>query len=58
MSNMDPEVVKKLRKLNDKLASIQKLKAQQKEGKTLEINQLEKIKTEQTILDQIKMLKL
>ena len=55
---MDPEVVKKLRKLNDKLASIQKLKAQQKEGKTLEINQLEKIKTEQTILDQIKMLKL
>merc|ERR1711936_1555681 len=36
----DPETDKKLRKLNDKLVAIQKLKQQQKEGKQLEKNQI------------------
>merc|ERR1719278_1467186 len=43
----DPETEKKLRKLNDKLTAIQKLKVQQKEGKQLEKNQIEKISKEQ-----------
>merc|ERR1712186_71540 len=33
----DPEKEKKIRKLNDKIASIQKIKAAQAEGKTLEM---------------------
>jgi translation initiation factor 2A len=53
----DPEKDKKLRKLNDKLASIQKLKQDEAEGKKLEANQLEKIKTETAILKDIQILK-
>lgn len=54
----DPEVEKKLRKLNDKLIAIQKLKQQQKEGKQLEKNQLEKISKEKEITVEIQNLKL
>merc|ERR1719420_1548417 len=54
----DPETEKKLRKLNDKLTAIQKLKVQQKEGKQLEKNQIEKISKEQEIIDEIQKLKL
>jgi len=56
-STGDPDKDKKLRKLNDKLASIQKLKQDQAEGKQLEANQLEKIKTESAILKDIQILK-
>ena len=54
----DPEVEKKLRKLNEKLTAIQKLKAQQKEGKQLEKNQLEKISKENEIINEIQKLKI
>merc|ERR1719273_1871223 len=53
----DPETDKKLRKLNDKLVAIQKLKQQQKEGKQLEKNQIEKISKEKEILVEIQKLK-
>jgi len=56
-STGDPEKDKKLRKLNDKLASIQKLKQDQAAGKKLEANQLEKINTESAILKDIQILK-
>jgi uncharacterized protein with WD repeat len=55
---IDPEVAKKLRKLNDKLSQIAKLKAMQKEGKKLEINQLDKIQKEHEVLDELKALQL
>jgi uncharacterized protein with WD repeat len=55
---VDPEVAKKLRKLNDKLSQIAKLKAMQKEGKKLEINQLDKIQKEHEVLDELKALQL
>ena len=54
----DPEIDKKLRKLNDKLVAIQKLKQQQKEGKQLEKNQIEKISKEKEILVEIQKLKI
>lgn len=54
----DPEAEKKLRKLNDKLTAIQKLKVQQKEGKQLEKNQIEKISKEQEIINEIEKLKI
>merc|ERR1719341_2850264 len=54
----DPDKEKKIRKVNDKLASIQKLKIQVAEGKTLEKNQLEKLTKEQELLDELKALKL
>lgn len=54
----DPETDKKLRKLNDKLIAIQKLKQQQAEGKQLEKNQLEKISKEKELLVEIKQLKI
>ena len=57
-NGVDPELAKKLRKLNDKLVQISKLKAMQKEGKKLEINQLDKIKKEQELLDEMKALKI
>merc|ERR1712088_1115349 len=56
-STGDPDKDKKLRKLNDKLASIQRLKQDQADGKQLEANQLEKIKTESAILKDIQILK-
>jgi translation initiation factor 2A len=56
--NVDPETVKKLRKVNDKLSQIAKLKALQKEGKQLELNQLEKIKKESELLQELQALQL
>jgi len=53
----DPEKEKKLRKLNDKIAAIQKLKDKQAAGETLEKNQLEKLSTENDLLNQLKALK-
>jgi len=54
----DPEKDKKIRKVNDKLSQIAKLKAQVKEGKQLEANQLEKIKKESELLAELKQLKI
>jgi len=54
----DPEKEKKIRKLNDKIASIQKIKQAQSEGKTLEKNQLEKLTKEKELLDELKALEL
>ena len=54
----DPEAEKILRKLNDKLIAIQKLKQQQKEEKQIEKNQLEKISKEKEITMEIKNLKI
>merc|ERR1719431_1168059 len=52
----DPEKEKKIRKVNDKLPKIEKLKSQLAEGKTLEKNQLESLSKEQTLLDELKAL--
>ena len=57
-STGDPEKDKKIRKLNDKLAQIAKLKEQLKAGKQLEVNQMEKIKKESEFLDELKQLKI
>ena len=54
----DPETDKKLRKLNEKLIAIQKLKQQQADGKQLEKNQLEKISKEKELLVEIQRLKI
>ena len=54
----DPEKDKKIRKVNDKLSQIAKLKAQVKEGKQLEANQLEKIKKESELLAELKQLRI
>ena len=53
----EPEKDKKIRKVNDKLSQIAKLKQQVKEGKKLEVNQLEKIKRESELLAELKQLK-
>ena len=53
----DPEKDKKIRKVNEKLSQIAKLKQQVKEGKQLEVNQLEKIKRESELLAELKQLK-
>ena len=54
----DPEKDKKIRKVNDKLTQIAKLKEQVKSGKKLEVNQLEKIKKESELLEELKSLRL
>ena len=54
----DPEKEKKMRKLKDKIAGIQKIKQAQAEGKQLEKNQLEKLSKEQELLDELKALNL
>ena len=54
----DPEKDKKIRKLNDKLSQIAKLKEQVKSGKQLEVNQLEKIKKESEFLAELKKLQI
>jgi len=54
----DPEIEKKIRKLKDKIASIDKIKQAQAEGKQLEKNQLEKLSKEQDLLDELKALTL
>ena len=53
----DPEEDKKIRKVNNKLSQIAKLKQQVNEGKQLEANQLEKIKRESELLAELKQLK-
>ena len=53
----DPEKDKKIRKVNNKLSQIAKLKQQVNEGKQLEANQLEKIKRESELLAELKQLK-
>jgi len=52
------ESEKEIRKLNKKLDAIEKLKTRQASGQELEKNQLEKLKTENDILEQIKKLQL
>jgi len=54
----DPEKEKKIRRLGNKLASIQKIKQQQAEGKILECNQIEKLSKEQEIIDELNSLNL
>lgn len=54
----DPEKDKKMRKLNEKLVQIKKLKQQVAEGKSLEANQLDKIKREQEIVQEMNQLRL
>ena len=54
----DPEIEKKIRKLKDKIASIDKIKQAQAEGKQLEKNQMEKLSKEQDLLDELKALTL
>ena len=54
----DPEKDKKIRKVNDKLTQIAKLKEQVKSGKKLEVNQLDKIKKESELLEELKSLRL
>ncbi|XP_065179803.1 eukaryotic translation initiation factor 2A-like [Sycon ciliatum] len=56
VSTTPVENEKKIRALRKKLQQIEKLKAQQAEGKTLEGNQLEKLKGEDELLRQIKEL--
>jgi len=56
-STGDPEKDKKIRKINEKLTQINKLKEQAKSGKQLEANQLDKIKKEAEFLAELKMLK-
>merc|ERR1719219_498116 len=54
----DPEKEKKIRKLNEKIQSIQKIKQAHSEGKPLEKNQIEKLSKEQELMDQLEALKL
>lgn len=58
MSTGDPEKDKRIKNLRKKLQQIEKLKEQQKSGKQLEVNQLEKIKTEEALLQEIEQLQL
>ena len=53
----ESEKDKKIRKVNNKLSQIAKLKQQVKEGKQLEVNQLEKIKRESELLAELEQLK-
>ena len=54
----DPEKDKKIRKLNDKIQSIQKIKQAHAEGKPLEKNQIEKLSKEKELIDELEALKL
>jgi len=54
----DPEKEKKLRKLNDKLSAINKLKDKQAAGEQLEKNQIEKLSKETELLQELKALQL
>ncbi|XP_065840800.1 eukaryotic translation initiation factor 2A-like [Oscarella lobularis] len=47
---------KKLRALKKKLRQVNELKQQQADGKQLQVNQLEKIKTEDDLIEQIRLL--
>ncbi|KAL1132216.1 hypothetical protein AAG570_010173 [Ranatra chinensis] len=57
-TTMDPAKMKKLGRLRSKLLEIERLKEQQKSGRHLEINQLEKIKKEDQLLKEMKELTL
>ncbi|KAF6206920.1 hypothetical protein GE061_018156 [Apolygus lucorum] len=54
----DPEKRKKIGRIKSKLGEIDRLKDQQKSGKALEVNQLEKIKKESSLLDELRALAL
>ena len=54
----DPEIEKKIRKVKDKIASIEKIKQAQAEGKQLEKNQIEKLLKEQDLINELKALTL
>ncbi|XP_063834256.1 eukaryotic translation initiation factor 2A [Ostrinia nubilalis] len=58
VSTGDPEKDKKIKNLNKKLSDIDKLKQQKAAGKTLELNQLEKIKNEPALLQELAQLRL
>ncbi|CAH1959555.1 unnamed protein product [Acanthoscelides obtectus] len=52
----DPEADKKLKSIKKKLDAIEKLKQDQAQGKPLQINQLEKIKGETALLEELQKL--
>lgn len=54
----DPGKEKKIRKLNEKIQSIQKIKQAHAEGKPLEKNQIDKISKEKELMDELEALKL
>lgn len=54
----DPVKMKKIGRLRSKLMEIERLKEQQKGGRQLEINQLEKIKKEEQLLKELRELSL
>uniref|UniRef100_A0A0A9WRR4 Eukaryotic translation initiation factor 2A n=1 Tax=Lygus hesperus TaxID=30085 RepID=A0A0A9WRR4_LYGHE len=58
ISSEDPEKRKKIGRIKSKLGEIERLKDQQKSGKALEVNQLEKIKKESSLLDELRALAL
>jgi len=53
----DPDKEKKIRKLNEKIQSIQKIKQAHSEGKPLEKNQIEKMSKERELMDELEALK-
>ncbi|XP_033760962.1 eukaryotic translation initiation factor 2A-like isoform X1 [Pecten maximus] len=55
-STGDPDKDKKARNLRKKLQAIQKLKEQKAAGKQLEINQIEKLKTEASLIEELSAL--
>merc|ERR1711874_366955 len=54
----DPDKEKKIRKLNEKIQSIQKIKQAHSDGKPLEKNQIEKMSKERELMDELEALKL
>lgn len=52
----DPEKDKKIKNIKKKLDAIEKLKEQQAQGKTLEVNQISKISTENDLLKELEQL--
>ena len=54
----EQERLKKVRNLKKKLQQIEKLKQQQAAGKTLELNQREKLSREEEVLDELAQLQL
>ncbi|CAH1183593.1 unnamed protein product [Phaedon cochleariae] len=53
----DPELDRKMKAIKKKLDAIEKLKHQQAQGKSLEVNQIEKIKGEADLLQELENLK-
>lgn len=52
----DPDVMKKIKRIKSRLGEIRRTKEMQEAGKQLEANQLEKIKREAALLDEMKAL--